>query len=720
MSTEYVLSPSVVILSTADLRGNVTSFNQTFLDASGYTEAELMGKPHSILRHSDMPKEAFKDFWDTIQDGRPWFGLVKNKRKNGDFYWVAANASPIFSNGQITGYVSVRYAATNEQKALGERLYAQIRSNQAKMPWTPKPRLDTTLIISGLLGVVAAGMVMFFDNIGQTLGAVLGLSAFGIALWRGHRLSQPSDVHMAAIHGLANGDYRLPIAGHDAWANALNLLRTRAGQNASNALDAARDSAMLTTAMNAASTNLMVADADFNIISINTSLASMFARNESAIKSSLPQFNAATIVGSNMDIFHKDPSHQRAMVARLTQPWTGELKIAGLVLKMTVVPVVNNELKVGYVVEWLDRTEEALIVADIESVAQNMRMGVFNKRVEANATGALKAIKDNINSATSSIESIIHSIVDVVSAQAQGDLTKELPSGVYHGEFHDLKNAMSYSMQRMRDSVIVAIEASKIVNQASSQVLQGSSDLSARVQEQAAALEQTSATMTEMTSAVQANTANARKVSDLAQQVQVNSVQGVSVMQQTITAMRGISDSSHKMSEIVSLIDTIAFQTNLLALNAAVEAARAGEHGRGFAVVASEVRALAQKSAAAAKDIKTLIDESVNRVNSGTQLAEKSGDMLGGITEAVKQVAAMIGEIADASAEQSQGIGQVHQAIAQIDSVTQQNAALVEETTAAAESLSSEAQGLSQNMSFFKVGQTPASSHSAAKRLTKG
>jgi len=525
---------------------------------------------------------------------------------------------------------------------------------------------------------------------------------------------------MAAIHGLANGDYRLPIAGHDAWANALNLLRTRAGQNASNALDAARDSAMLTTAMNAASTNLMVADADFNIISINTSLASMFARNESAIKSSLPQFNAATIVGSNMDIFHKDPSHQRAMVARLTQPWTGELKIAGLVLKMTVVPVVNNGSKVGYVVEWLDRTEEALIVADIESVAQNMRMGVFNKRVEANATGALKAIKDNINSATSSIESIIHSIVDVVSAQAQGDLTKELPSGVYHGEFHDLKNAMSYSMQRMRDSVIVAIEASKIVNQASSQVLQGSSDLSARVQEQAAALEQTSATMTEMTSAVQANTANARKVSDLAQQVQVNSVQGVSVMQQTITAMRGISDSSHKMSEIVSLIDTIAFQTNLLALNAAVEAARAGEHGRGFAVVASEVRALAQKSAAAAKDIKTLIDESVNRVNSGTQLAEKSGDMLGGITEAVKQVAAMIGEIADASAEQSQGIGQVHQAIAQIDSVTQQNAALVEETTAAAESLSSEAQGLSQNMSFFKVGQTPASSHSAAKRLTKG
>jgi len=706
MSSEYLLSPSAVILSTADLRGNVTSFNQTFLDASGYSAAEIMGKPHSILRHPDMPKEAFKDFWDTINDGRPWFGLVKNKRKNGDYYWVAANASPIFTNDKITGFVSVRYAATSEQKALGERLYAHIRNGQARMPWTPKPRLDTTLLLNGLIGVASAVAVLTLDHIGQTIGAVLGLSAFGVALWRAHRLSQPSNAHIHAIHGLANGEFRHPIPGHDAWSNALNLLRTRAGQNASNALDAARESTTLTTAMNAASSNLMVTDEEFNVISINTSLSDMFKRNEQQLKSVMPHFNANAIVGSNINIFHPDLRHQHAVIERSTHPWSEELKIAGLILNLTVVPVVNEGRKVGFVAEWWDRTEEAMIVADIEQVAQSMRMGIFSKRVEAHATGALNAIKDDINSASNNIESTIHSIVEVVSAQAQGDLTRELPSGVYHGAFHDLKNAMSYSLQHLRDAIIQAIGASNVVSHASAQVLQGSSDLSSRVQEQAAALEQTSATMTQMTSAVQANTANARKVSDLAHQVEVNSLHGASVMQQTISAMRGISESSRQMSEIVSLIDAIAFQTNLLALNAAVEAARAGEHGRGFAVVASEVRALAQKSAAAAKDIKTLIDDSVQRVQSGTQLAEKSGDMLGGITEAVKQVATMISEIADASAEQSQGIGQVHQAIAQIDAVTQQNAALVEETTAAAKSLSTEAQGLSQSMRFFNIGKT--------------
>jgi methyl-accepting chemotaxis protein len=221
-----------------------------------------------------------------------------------------------------------------------------------------------------------------------------------------------------------------------------------------------------------------------------------------------------------------------------------------------------------------------------------------------------------------------------------------------------------------------------------------------------------------MSSAVQANTANARKVADLAHQVQHQSVEGANVMHQTIGAMQSIRESSHKIADIVSLIDGIAFQTNLLALNAAVEAARAGEHGRGFAVVASEVRALAQKSAAAAKDIKTLIEDSVARVENGTHLAEKSGHMLGGITQAVEQVAGMIEEIANANAEQSQGIGQVHTAIAQIDAVTQQNAALVEETTAAAESLSTEANHLRQNMSFFNTG-TVSNAHYVSKPVSK-
>lgn len=346
----------------------------------------------------------------------------------------------------------------------------------------------------------------------------------------------------------------------------------------------------------------------------------------------------------------------------------------------------------------------ALIMADINRVMMQMSLGDFDNRVNAQAAGDLLRMKDSINVSLAAMATAIHAISEVVGAQAQGDLTRELPSGSFKGQLHDLKNAINYSSIKVKESVIQAIDASNIVNEAAAQVSQGSSNLSGRVQEQAAALEETSATMNQMATAVQANTANAKRVAELAHQVQNQAGAGVDVMQKTISAMQSIKESSSKIADIVTLIDGIAFQTNLLALNAAVEAARAGEHGRGFAVVAGEVRALAQKSASAAKDIKDLISDSVNRIEVGTQLADKSGEMLSGITGSIEQVAGMIEQIANASNEQTQGIHQVHKAIADIDRVTQENAALVEETTAAAESLSSEANHLKENMGFFKTG----------------
>ena len=348
--------------------------------------------------------------------------------------------------------------------------------------------------------------------------------------------------------------------------------------------------------------------------------------------------------------------------------------------------------------------ELSSVMSEITRVMAEMSDGRFNVFVNSTAPGELSALKNSINTSMAAMAHAISSISAVVSAQADGDLTKALPSGEFKGQLHDLKNAINYSTEKVKEVVIQAIGTSNVVSEASAQVSQGSAELSSRVQEQAATLEETTSTMNEMAVAVQANTANARKAADLAQQVKNQSGAGVGVMQQTIVAMQSIKESSSKIAEIVTIIDGIAFQTNLLALNAAVEAARAGEHGRGFAVVASEVRALAQKSADAAKDIKTLISDSVNRIEAGTQLADKSGEMLGGITESVEQVAGMIEEIAKASAEQSTGINQVYRAIANIDSVTQQNAALTEETTAAAESLSAEASHLRENMSFFNTG----------------
>jgi methyl-accepting chemotaxis protein len=357
------------------------------------------------------------------------------------------------------------------------------------------------------------------------------------------------------------------------------------------------------------------------------------------------------------------------------------------------------------------------VIVDMNIVMAQMNEGDFNARVKAEARGDLATMKENVNNSMDRLAMAMTGITTIVTAQANGDLTQEC-TAEFKGQLKDLQAAINASASKLRTIVTQAVDASNIVNEASNQVSQGSSDLSGRVQEQAAALEQTSSTMNEMAVAVQTNTANAHKVAELTRQVKNQSMDGVAVMQQTIDAMQSIRASSSKIADIVTLIDSIAFQTNLLALNAAVEAARAGEHGRGFAVVASEVRALAGKSADAAKDIKGLIEDSVNRIHAGTQLADKSGEMLSGITASIEQVVGMIEHIADASKEQTVGINQLHKAIADIDRVTQENSALVEETTAAAESLSTEANNLRNNMSFFKTGQTAAvrtTRHSAPK-----
>lgn len=362
------------------------------------------------------------------------------------------------------------------------------------------------------------------------------------------------------------------------------------------------------------------------------------------------------------------------------------------------------------------------VVNEINQVMVQMTDGDFNGRVSVNAEGDLLTMKNSVNASMSAIASAIGAISDVVAAQAEGDLTKALPKGSFKGQLHDLKNAINFASEKMKATVTQVLSASNIVHEAAEQVSQGSINLSGRVQEQAAAIEETSATMTEMAQAVQTNTANAQRVAELAHQVQHQTATGVDVMQKTISAMQSIKASSSKIADIVTLIDGIAFQTNLLALNAAVEAARAGDHGRGFAVVAGEVRALAQKSASAAKDIKELITDSVERIELGTQLADKSGEMLSGITGSIEQVANMIGEIASASNEQAIGISQVHKAMSDIDRVTQENAALVEETTTSAESLTTEANNLKESMSFFTTGDTVmrhhTHHHSAPLQLT--
>ncbi|MCX7278278.1 MAG: methyl-accepting chemotaxis protein [Burkholderiales bacterium] len=292
--------------------------------------------------------------------------------------------------------------------------------------------------------------------------------------------------------------------------------------------------------------------------------------------------------------------------------------------------------------------------------------------------------------------------VDVARAVAAGDLSMQIDTSG-HNETAQLFQAMA-EMQTQLSSIVEGVrQSAHQVVTASSEIAQGNNDLSSRTEQQASALEETAASMEELSSTVKHNADNARQANQLAVSASTVAVHGGEVVGQVVDTMKGINDSSKKIADIISVIDGIAFQTNILALNAAVEAARAGEQGRGFAVVASEVRSLAQLSAAAAKEIKVLIANSVSQVDQGTSLVAKAGDTMTEVVSAIRRVADIIGEVSAASNEQSLGVTQVNEAVAQMDQVTQQNAALVEESAAAADSLSKQAEDLLQSVAVFTI-----------------
>jgi len=296
----------------------------------------------------------------------------------------------------------------------------------------------------------------------------------------------------------------------------------------------------------------------------------------------------------------------------------------------------------------------------------------------------------------------IQQAVDVANAVANGDLSMRIEA-TGRSETALLLQALGTMKDRLAQVVGTVRQGAEGVATASAQIAQGNSDLSSRTEQQASALEETSASMEQMGSTASQNADNARQASQLAASASTVAVQGGDVVSQVVQTMKDINDSSKKISDIIGVIDGIAFQTNILALNAAVEAARAGEQGRGFAVVAAEVRNLAQRSAEAAKEIKGLIMASVDRVEQGTVLVDRAGSTMQEVVTSIRRVTDIVGEISSASMEQNAGVGQVSEAVSQMDQATQQNAALVEESAAAASALRVQAEQLVQAVAVFRL-----------------
>ena len=991
------------LVSKTDLKGIITFVNPDFIEISGFAESELIGKNHNMVRHPDMPAAAFEDLWSTVKSGKPWTGFVKNRCKNGDYYWVDANVTPITENGRVTGYMSVRNKPTRAQITEAETLYQKINAGKKikksllerinvfnklrawqklsivggiyfllvaavstslfmehsdgiratetelqgleyisaarnVMQNMPQHRGMTNAYLNGnseiktkilqkrsevdrnlqalstldaemsekfgsseeLAQIISswnalkteafdipakesfsrhtqlldemvsliieigdhsglsleanpAGMsisemlikqiptitekmgqirglgagIISSDNLTQAQSSRLtslqahvsvmtgqlnhalttaydadkevaqllrdkgqaatdGLESFSSQIERilafnlkeldstrffdegtqvinssfelydasanvlksilEQRIKHESSANMTLIlvvsvivaisaflgfivvrdilstlsaareefASIAEGDYKRPIniLRKDEVGDLLRGIKSmqiKLGFDVNDARQRGNEMQRIKVALDNVTSNVMVADNDRNIIYMNGAVTQMMRNAQDEIRKDLPNFDVDKLVGGNIDVFHKHPEHQREVLEKLKDTYRARIKIGNNTFDLTANPVVNeNGRRLGTAVEWVDITEQLDAEQQVQNLIDGAVRGQLDQRIDASSyEGFMKNLSEGVNGLLDAVVDPLKEVKRVAASLSAGDLTQHM-NGDYQGEFEVLSNSMNDTVTRLKDIVGNIRSSGSSITGASSEIAQGNTDLSQRTEEQASSLEETASSMEELTSTVKQNADNARQANQLAAGARQQAEKGGQVVGTAIDAMSGINQSSKKIADIISVIDEIAFQTNLLALNAAVEAARAGEQGRGFAVVASEVRNLAQRSATAAKEIKDLITESVQQVEQGSDLVNESGKTLEEIVTSVKKVSDIVAEIAAASQEQSQGIEQVNKAVMQMDEMTQQNAALVEEAAAASESLEEQAQGLSQQMAFFAIGEDDA------------
>lgn len=714
-----------VIVSKTNLKGAITYVNQDFIDISGFAEIELMGKNHNIVRHPDMPPAAFQDLWDTIKLGKPWMGIVKNRCKNGDYYWVEANVTPVYVDGRITEYMSVRKIPTAQQIEAAEVLYRQVNAgavslevkglqkylNKAKAFFNIQSRLLASFSILALFFAVQGWYAMsdagnFFNPV--TIMSITGIFLSGVfAMLTVNSVVKPlknlSGLFAQLQEDPVNTD--VDYSRNDEVGDVqrgFKSIQIKIGYDLVEAREEAERALRIKQALDGVNSNVMVADTGYNIIYMNNAVQELFSNIESDLQKALPDFNAATLMGSNMDVFHKDPRHQRGLLDHLSQTYKNTIEVGGRILTVNANPVVNEAgIRRGTVVEWSDRTEEVAVEEEVADIVAAAQIGDLEKRIDLQGKqGFFRQLSEGINQLLGVASETLTEVGSVMEAVSKGALNQKITKD-YSGIYDEVKQSINTTIDKLEEVVGEINESSEFIRNSSEEISVGNNSLSERAEEQAASLEETASSMEELTSTVRKNADNARQATDLADGAMSTAERGGKVVAEAVAAMSEITASSNRIAEIISVIDEIAFQTNLLALNASVEAARAGEQGRGFSVVATEVRNLAQRSAASAREIRELILESVDKVGSGEKLVNESGETLREIVEGVQKVGAIVAEIASSSNEQASGIEEVNKAVIQMDTITQQNAALAEETSAASEASLARTNEMSQLLQFF-------------------
>jgi methyl-accepting chemotaxis protein len=704
-SNEYVIRDGALLVSVTDVNGKIIAVSPEFIQVTGFSNDDLIGKDHGALRHPDTPEAVYEDLWKTLHAGRPWTGLMKNRRKNGDYYWDIASVTPLAEGGRHTGFMTIRTKPSAQQVRETAELYQKLRDGSDKTlrllegrpirtNWRQSVNpladlsdqarrwLDTAF---GVVVLSAAAALLVYPQLPggselRTAVAVLLLLRCGLWVSRvvqsAQRRKELTEDTVSFIQDLAAGHFHTTFKSttrHKAGAIqcALLTLRIKMGYQIA---EERRKASLQRQALDGASASIMLADENHRIVYTNASAQRMFQEAEADFRKDLPGFQADKVIGSDIDVFHQNSAHQRQAIIELKVALTTDIRLGGRALRVVTTPVFDADgRRMGTTVEWIDRTPEVRAEEEVNTIVSAAHAGQLDQRVDSDGkSGFLLVLAHGVNKMVDNMVKVVREVQ----------------------------------------------EAAGEIGRAASEISDGNLGLSERTQEQSSALEATAASMEQMTSTVKQNADNASQANQLAVAARNQAEKGGVIVGKAVDAMSEMNAAAQRIADIIGTIDEIAFQTNLLALNAAVEAARAGEQGRGFAVVAAEVRNLASRSAVAAKEIKGLIHDSVRKVGDCSTLVTQSGSTLNDILVSVKKVADIVGEIAAASREQSAGIDQVNEAVMQMDGMTQQNAALIEEASAASGAMADQANRLVETMSSYRLGH-PAGGVDPAGRQSK-